>query len=219
MWSTIAYYLLLTIESIAGVFGIRLSEEAAYKTIDRVGSVVEIREYAPVMVAEVTLPKGDRQARNQAFRLLFDYISGANKTAAGPGKVAMTVPVAVDEPERIAMTVPVQTSPESGVMRFFLPAKYTEETPPPEPTNARVKIVALPARTIATLRYSGSARDAARKEQELIEALQGSTPKGSAWRPSGRPYTLYYDPPFTIPFLRRNEAAVAVERVANAPPQ
>ncbi|MDJ0512207.1 MAG: heme-binding protein [Methyloceanibacter sp.] len=211
MWSTIAYYLLLTIESMAGVFGIRLSEEAAYKTIDHVGSAVEIREYAPVMVAEVTLPKGNRQARNQAFRLLFDYISGANKRAAGSDKVAMTVPVAVDEPERIAMTVPVQTSPESGTMRFFLPAKYTRETPPPEPTNTRVKVVALPATTIATLRYSGSGRDAERKEQELLKALKGST-----WRPAGRAYTLYYDPPFTISFLRRNEAAVAVERAAGA---
>ena len=214
MWSTIAYYLLLAFESIFGVFGIRLSEEAAYKTVDRVSSAVEIREYAPVMVAEVTLPKGDRQARNQAFRLLFDYISGANKTAAGSDKVAMTVPVAIDEPERIAMTVPVQTSPESGTMRFFLPAKYTRETPPPEPTNTRVKVVALPARTIATLRYSGSGREATRKEQELLKALQGST-----WRPVGRPYTLYYDPPFTIPFLRRNEAAVAVEKISTAPPQ
>ena len=28
--------------------------------------------------------------------------------------------------------------------------------------------------------------------------------------PSGEPYTLYYDAPFTLPFLRRNEAAVVV---------
>ena len=78
MWSSIAYYLLLTVESVAGVFGLRLSEEASYQTIGRVGDQVEIREYAPVMVAEVALPPGDAQARNQAFRLLFNYISGAN---------------------------------------------------------------------------------------------------------------------------------------------
>ncbi len=214
MWSSIAYYLLLTVESVAGVFGLRLSEEASYQIIGRVGDQVEIREYAPVMVAEVALPHGDKQARNQAFRLLFNYISGANTTAAGSNKVAMTVPVSVDEPERIAMTVPVQSNSESGTMRFFLPAKYTKEAPPPKPSDTRVKIVALPSRTIAALRYSGSGREAKENEQNLLEALMGS-----AWQASDRRYTQYYDPPFTIPFLRRNEAAVAVEKRSTAPPQ
>jgi hypothetical protein len=36
------------------------------------------------------------------------------------------------------------------------------------------------------------------------------TLKDTKWRPSGEPYTLFYDAPFTLPFLRRNEAAVAV---------
>ena len=214
MWSTIAYYLLLIVESVAGVFGLRLSEEASYQTISRVGDQVEIREYAPVMVAQVALPQGDTQARNQAFRLLFDYISGANSTAAGSDKVAMTVPVSVDEPERIAMTVPVQTDTEPGAMRFFLPARYTKEAPPPRPDDARVEIIALPARTVAALRYSGSGRDAKQKEQVLLSTL-----KKSAWKAAGRPYTQYYDPPFTIPFLRRNEAAVTVEKRSTAPPQ
>ena len=214
MWSTIAYYLLLIVESVAGVFGLRLSEEASYQTIGRIGDQVEIREYAPVMVAEVALPPGDAQARNQAFRLLFDYISGATRTAIGSDKGAMTVPVSVDEPERIAMTVPVQTNTGPGTMRFFLPAKYTKETPPPKPSDKRVKIVALPARTVAALRYSGSRREAKEKEQTLVKTLETS-----AWQASGRPYTLYYDPPFTIPFLRRNEAAVAVEKRSIAPPQ
>ena len=214
MWSTIAYYLFLIVESVAGVFGLRLSEEASYQTIARIGDQVEIREYAPVIVAEVALPHGDKQARNQAFRLLFNYISGANATATGSDKVAMTVPVAVDEPKRIAMTVPVRSNPDSGTRRFFLPAKYTKETRPPKPCDTRVKIVALPARTIATLRYSGSGREAKEKKQSLLEALEAS-----AWQASGRPYTQYYDPPFTIPFLRRNEAAVAVEKRSTAPPQ
>ena len=214
MWSTIANYLLLIVESVAGVFGLRLSEEASYQTIGRIGDQIEIREYAPVMVAEVALPPGDAQARNQAFRLLFNYISGASSTTTGSDKVAMTVPVSVDEPERIAMTVPVQTNPEPGTMRFFLPAKYTKEAPPPKPSDTRVKIVALTARTVAALRYSGSRREAKEKEQTLVKTLEMS-----AWQASGRPYTLYYDPPFTIPFLRRNEAAVAVEKRSTAPPQ
>ncbi|MEM7191670.1 MAG: heme-binding protein [Pseudomonadota bacterium] len=214
MWSGIGYYLLLTLESIAGVFGVRLSEEAPYQVIGRVGGDVEIRRYAPIMVAEVALPADDREARGQAFRLLFDYISGANSTASGSDKAAMTVPVAVDEPERVAMTVPVEDSRSTGTMRFFLPAKYSEAAPPPKPRDSRVQIAQLPARTIAALRYSGSGRNPAPKEQDLLDVLEGSE-----WRPEGRPYTLYYDPPFTIPFLRRNEAAVTVTSNSNAPPR
>jgi hypothetical protein len=99
-------------------------------------------------------------------------------------------------------------------MRFFLPAKYTKEAPPPKPSDTRVRIVALPARTVAALRDSGSGRGAKRKEQTLLETLETS-----AWQASGRPYTQYYDPPFTIPFLRRNEAAVTVEKRSTAPLQ
>ena len=84
MWSTIAYYLLLIVESVAGVVGLRLSEEASYQAIGRVGDQVEIREYAPVMVAVVALPQGNAQARNQAFRLLFNYISGQTARPQDP---------------------------------------------------------------------------------------------------------------------------------------
>jgi hypothetical protein len=55
------------------------------------------------------------------------------------------------------------------------------------------------------LRFSGSGADFAARQTDLIEKL-----RGSRWRPNGEPYTLYYDAPFTLPFLRRNEAAVAV---------
>lgn len=99
-------------------------------------------------------------------------------------------------------------------MRFFLPAKYRPETPPPKPLDARVQIVSLPAKTVAVLRYSGSGRNSTAKEQDLMKALPGTD-----WRPQGQPYTLYYDPPFAIPFLRRNEAAVAVAKASTAPPR
>jgi len=206
MLQSIAYYGLLVIESVVGVFGIRLYEEPSYTVLGRVNDQIEIRRYEPVQAAEVALPKGDDKARNQAFQILFDYIAGANRTASGSDLIAMTVPVALEDPERIAMTVPVQRSAEDGMMRFFLPAKYND-TPPPQPLDKRVKLVRVPEETIATLRYSGLARNSAAKEQALVAGL-----KGSGWEPEGAPYTLYYDAPFTIPFLRRNEAAIAVTK-------
>ena len=68
-------------------------------------------------------------------------------------------------------------------------------------------LVTIPAETVAVLRFSGSGSDFAERQSELIRRLQGS-----AWKTIGAPYALYYDPPFTLPFLRRNEAAVRVDQ-------
>jgi hypothetical protein len=206
VWQSITYYLVLTLESVIGVFGIRLYEEPAYTVLDTVNERIEIRQYAPRRAAEVVLPAEDKKARDEAFQILFDYISGANRTESGSDLIAMTVPVALDEPDRIAMTVPVQSSRQDGMMRFFLPAKYNDTTPP-KPLDKRVRLLTIPAQTIAALGYSGSGRNAAAKESKLMEGLEGSV-----WKPVGQTYTLYYDAPFTLPFVRRNEAAVAVTK-------
>jgi len=206
MWQSISYYALLALECLAGMFGIRLYEEPQYKLLDRVGERVEIRRYAPRVAAEVTLPNTGKDARGDAFQLLFDYISGANRGTSGSDKIAMTVPVAVRDRELISMTVPVAISGRNGSlrMRFFLPAIYDIRNAP-RPIDERVELNPIPAQTVGTLRYSGSGRDAHAQESKLIAAL-----KGSAWQALGPAYTLYYDAPFTLPFLRRNEAAVGV---------
>lgn len=208
MWQTISYYVLLALESVVGVFGIRLYEEPTYEVIARASDRVEIRRYAPRLAAEVAVKGTDKEARGDAFRLLFDYISGANSGASGPDKIAMTVPVSVREPELVAMTAPVESAEGDGTMRmrFFLPAKYSLESAP-KPLDRRVQLVTVPAETIASLRYSGSGRDFARRQSELMTVLEDSD-----WEPLGQPYTLYYDAPFTLPFVRRNEAAVSVTR-------
>ena len=127
-------------------------------------------------------------------------------------KVAMTAPVeTAAKPEKIAMTVPVETKAQvSGpyAMRFFLPADYTLETAP-QPTNPDVRIFEVPERTVAVLRFSGSrgSDNVARHMSELDTVLNGS-----AWRAAGEPFGMFYDPPWTIPFLRRNEVAVPVVR-------
>jgi hypothetical protein len=192
------------------VVGIRSgSEQLPYHVIAQIGETVEVRRYPERLAAEAVVEAVDeRAARNQAFGLLFAYISGANRSRA---KIAMTVPVAVDQrSETIAMTSPVATAatPDGRyAMRFFLPASYTPATAP-EPTEPRVRIVTLPEATVAALRFSGSTdpRHVQARQQELLQLLEGS-----AWRPVEAPVALFYDPPWTLPFLRRNEVAVAVE--------
>jgi len=68
----------LAVESLFGVFGVRLYEEPHYDVIDRIGGQVEIRHYAPRLAAEVDLAVTGEAGRSEAFKLLFAYIAGAN---------------------------------------------------------------------------------------------------------------------------------------------
>jgi hypothetical protein len=209
MWQSIAYYSWLAVESVLGVFGIRLYEEPRYDVIDRIGNRVEIRRYGPRLAAEVDLTSPGDAGRSQAFQLLFAYIAGANRGPAfGQDTIAMTTPVEVSGKELVAMTVPVETldSADAGHMRFFLPSKYSLDAAP-RPLNPAVRLITVSQEMIAALRFSGSATDVAERKAELIAKLADTT-----WRPTSEPYTLFYDAPFTLPFLRRNEAAVAIAK-------
>ena len=90
-------------------------------------------------------------------------------------------------------------------MRFFLPSWQAPD--PPQPVYGTVRVVKLPAATVATLRFSGNPDSATKLERtrELLAQLETSQ-----WRRTGEPYVLGYDPPFTIPFLKRSEIAVSV---------
>lgn len=207
MSSNFAYYTALAFEGIAGIFGIRLYEEPHYDVLARLGDHVEIRRYGPRLAAEVELSSSGQAKMSEAFGLLFSYIAGANHVEkSGGAKIAMTVPVEVRRSENLAMTVPVQVSEANGAVRmlFYLPANLTAETAP-KPADGRVRVITVPGETIATLRFSGSVENSGKRQSELVDIL-----KDSRWRPTGTPYQLSYDAPFTLPFLRRNEAAVAV---------
>lgn len=189
-------------------FGIRGgTEEPRHSVVERLGDV-EIRRYAPRLAAETTVPGDAYAARGEGFRRLAGYIFGGNQRRA---RIDMTAPVAQSGAvagEGIGMTAPVaQEAGDAGwVIRFFLPAALAE---PPAPNDARVRVVPVPEETVAVLRFSGTAPDGAiaARRAALMAALSGT-----AWRPSGAPATWFYDPPWTLPPLRRNEVAVPVTR-------
>jgi len=216
-------YLVLAFESALAVFGIRSGyEQPSYDVVERIGPV-EIRRYGPCLAAETTVrAESEAKARDQAFRTLAAYIFGQNRTKAD---LAMTAPVATraagrelamtalgetrDAAQEIAMTAPVATAsrePGSYTQRFFLPKAITRETAP-VPLDPRVTIVDLPEEMVAALTFSGRWGEAelAEKKRALLRALAASS-----WQAAEQPGTLFYDPPFTIPFLRRNEVAVRV---------
>jgi hypothetical protein len=202
--SSFLYYLATAGESVLSVFGVRGTyEQPKYTVVGHIDPAVELRAYAPRMAVETAMRNGND---GEAFGRLFRYITGANQ---GADKIAMTVPVEMKPPtggEKIAMTVPVEVGSEN-VMRFFLPASVVARGAP-KPTDPLVHLVTLPPQTFAVLRFSGVVDDASRDAHEaaLLAAV-----KGAGKHIEGTPSVLSYDPPFAIPFLRRNEVAVQVD--------
>jgi hypothetical protein len=83
MWQAISYYGALALESLIGVFGVRLYEQAHYDVIDRIADRVEIRRHPRRLAVEVRLVVPGEVGRNEAFRLLFAYIAGAGEQRKG----------------------------------------------------------------------------------------------------------------------------------------
>jgi hypothetical protein len=188
-------------------------EQPSFEVIGAVGPI-EIRHYGPRLAAEADMGPGSGiEAEQEAtFMALAAFIFGQNRQ--GPA-VAMTAPVSVETVTApIAMTAPVAMEPgDTGrVMRFFMPAEYTLETLP-RPGDDRVRIVTVPAQTLAVLRFAGEADDdrVAAKTAELLAGLAGSN-----WEPVGEPGFFGYDPPMTPSELRRNEVVVEVSAISLA---
>jgi len=188
------------------VVGIRSgTEEPAYTVRRILAPDLEIREYGPRLVAETLVTGDEVAARSEGFRRLAGFIFGGNHAAAS---IAMTAPVATARSETIAMTAPVaQASAADGwSVRFTMPAKYTMQTLP-RPNDERIVILAIPAETYAVYRYSGaiSPENLARAHAALLRLLDGH-----GYPAVGQVVDWFYDPPWTLPPLRRNEAAVMV---------
>ena len=173
-------------------------EEPEYSVVKKT-DVYEVRQYKNRTVAEVTYGEED-----SGFRVLFDYISGANK---GSKEVEMTIPVT--QSKEIDMTVPVTQSMTDGKMsmRFFLPMQYSKQNAP-EPNDERVRIIDLPAEYFAVISYSGFASDG--NFEEHYTKLKAALHKDGIVI-KGPPIKATYNSPFTLPFLRRNEAMYPLE--------
>ncbi|HEX5377981.1 MAG TPA: heme-binding protein [Phenylobacterium sp.] len=185
------------------------TEQPRYTVVEQVGAV-EIRHYGPRLAAEATVAGDAEAARNAGFRKVAGYIFGGNTAKAS---IAMTAPVAQSgggRSQTIAMTAPVVQTADGGAWRvqFIMPARYTRDTLP-TPSDPDVRIVELPAQDYAVLRFSGSRSGpaVAKRTEALAEALAGQS-----WKATGAPVAWFYDPPWTPPFLRRNEVATPVAR-------
>jgi len=168
----------------------------------------EVRLYPRHIVAQTTVTGPYKEALNQGFRIVAGYIFGGNTKKES---IAMTAPVVEKTPEfeSIAMTAPVTASieGESHVIAFGMPKSYTLETLP-TPTDSRVKIVTIPEKKMAVIRFSWFRTDhrVQSKKQELIDAL-----KKDNMVIVGEPQYAGYNAPWTPPWMSRNEVLVEIE--------
>jgi hypothetical protein len=187
----------------------RFVEEPDF-TVERSDGAIEVRRYAPVVRAETTVESADwNRAVNEGFRRLAGYIFGANH---GRREIAMTAPVTQSQRgERIAMTAPVTQSGdgESWLVTFTMPRGSAVDAMP-VPNDARVTLRALPARRVAVLRYSGtSSPDVLAEHERTLRAWLSR----NGWAASGPVTSARYDPPSTLPLLRRNELWIELDAV------
>lgn len=185
------------------------TEEPVYQSVATVGGI-DIRLYGERIAAQTVVTGNSDAARNQGFRRLAGYIFGGNAQRAS---IAMTAPVSqagTGGSQTIAMTAPVAQTPagiDRWTVQFFMPAAYTMAELP-VPNDPTVELVVVPAETYAVVRFSGigSVRAVETHKAQLIAGLAGS-----GWTVRGEPVVWFYDPPWTLPPMRRNEVAVRVE--------
>jgi hypothetical protein len=188
-------------------------EGPSYRVVQR-GDGYEIREYEGYTVASATVGKvgepysmDDVAASGAAFNTLAAYLFGANSQG-----------------KSMEMTTPVTTT-SLGEMRFYLKRNqqdyyYGDDASFPAPLQnenlydtGSVQIVDISPARLAVRRFTGfvTEGEVARQKEVLLTslALDGieiDVPHGSVV-----PHVIFqYNPPYTIPMVRRNEIAVPV---------
>lgn len=183
----------------------------------------ELRQYAPLIVAETWVDGDMDAASGKGFRAIADYIFGNNTTSQNneSSKIAMTAPVIVEpqgQPNKLAMTAPVTVQPAGESpgwaaasprwrVQFVMPSQYTLEALP-KPNNTAVTLREVPAKTVAVATYSGfnTASRIQKETQSLLDWMQTRQLMAA-----GPAQLARYDPPWTLPFWRRNEVQIEVK--------
>ena len=193
-------------------------EEPKFQVLQVDGSF-EIRQYAPILIAE-TLIDGDMdEASNKGFRLIADFIFGNNQVpnSSASSKIAMTAPVTIEAiSTKIAMTAPVTIEPQSNEsniqtskkwrIHFVMPSQYNLSTIP-RPKNSAVTLREVASKFFVVHTYTGF-NTLARVQSKTEDTLEWADRK--AFKLIGTPQLSRYDPPWTLPMFRRNEIMIEI---------
>jgi len=180
-------------------------EQPKYKVVSKLEDGAELREYQPFTVAQTTMSGSGADARRayssaEGFNSLAGYLFGKNSRK-----------------EAMAMTMPVEISfgdASDANMSFVMPAAVDGASNAPVPDDGAVTVREVPARLVAVVPFPGvaTAGEVDRQRQKLLGALGAYEPLDA------EQYTvLQYNPPYTLPWRRRNEIAIVVQRVPDVP--
>ena len=179
-------------------------EKPKYKVIQSEQNI-EIRQYAPMIIAEVEVDGKREDAIRDGFRLIADYIFGNNTVEQN---ISMTAPVQQKENQKIAMTSPVQQqlAGKSWQISFVMPSKYNMDSLP-VPNNNRVRLKEILTKKFVVIKFSGtnSNENVTEHENQLMSYIEANQIKII-----GSPKYAFYNAPWTLPFLRRNEVMIEI---------
>ena len=169
----------------------------------------EIREYAPRIIAQVKINGNFDEASSTGFRSLADFIFGNNSINNESEKISMTAPV-ITEPtsKKIPMTAPVLAEEEENqwFISFVMPKEYSLQTLP-KPNNSEITLTNLPKEKFAVIIFSGLVRESSYDEKII---LLNNFIKKQKLKTLGSVQIARYNPPWTLPFFRRNELMIKV---------
>jgi hypothetical protein len=172
---------------------------------------IEIRLYDPMIIAEVTVAGERRDAIRAGFRMLAGYIFGGNSKQQ---KISMTAPVLQEAENPNWMNGAVQAGAKQTATQnqnewkvgFVMPPEFSLESLP-KPNEQQIRFLELPSQKAAVILFSGMNTDKnlAVHQEKLVAWL---------WKnnihPIGVPVYAFYNPPWTLPFLRRNEIIIHI---------
>ena len=209
----------LLLSSLLSISGAAMATEEPKYTVLSQTENFELRRYDEQLVAQTWVSGDQNTASRAGFKVLADYIFGNNTAPSGESsKISMTAPVTMqsenkntsDESQKIAMTAPVSMQQNDGKWRvqFVMPSQYTLQTLP-KPNNSNIEIVKVPAKNYGVIKFSGLAgsEKVAAKTAELQSWMQAQKLKMT-----GEPELARYNPPWTLPFMRRNEVMIAYQQ-------
>ena len=180
-------------------------ETPDYEVVAKEGQI-EIRRYGAMIVAEANVEGEREKAIRDGFGIIADYIFGNNLASEN---VAMTAPVTQQVNETIAMTAPVtqQSDGTSWKVRFVMPSEYTMATLP-QPVNPEVQLIEVPSSRFGVVQFSGFGNQSSldKHTAQLLDYL-----KREDLRPIGQPTYAFYNAPWTLPFIRRNEVMIEID--------
>ena len=197
----ILFFILITNQLMA-------TEEPEFTVLFQEGNL-EIREYEPRIIAHVKTTGNFDDASSKGFKMLADFIFGNNTINNKSKKISMTAPVSASlSSKKISMTAPViaENNNNEWSIAFVMPKEFTIETLP-VPNNQNIRITALPKEKFAVIVFSGLVRESSydKKVNLLNEFI-----KKKKLTPLSTIQIARYNPPWTLPFFRRNELLIKI---------